>query len=54
MAKHKITIKFTTTKNGAKRALYWGLAKRWLPIAVDVAEQKIAAGEADLQAEVAA
>jgi hypothetical protein len=42
----KISIRFTTDKNGRRRAHYWGLARRWLPISVDAAELKLATGEA--------
>ncbi len=47
-AKHRVIIKFTADKNGRRRAHYWGLAKRWLPISIDTAELKIAAGAAIL------
>lgn len=43
------TIRFSVDKNGKRRAHYWGLARRWLPISVDVAELKVATGEAILQ-----
>ena len=47
MAKPKIKIRFSADKNGKPRAHYWGLARRWLPISVDAAKLKLAAGEAD-------
>lgn len=47
----KPTIRFSTDKNGRRRAHYWGLASRWLPIAVDAAELKLATGEAVHQKE---
>ena len=46
MATRKITIRFTTDKNGKRRAHYWGMARRWLPISVDAAELKLATAEA--------
>jgi hypothetical protein len=46
MTNRKITIRFTADKNGKRRAHYWGLARRWLPISVDAAELKLATGEA--------
>jgi hypothetical protein len=46
MSKRKITIRFSVDKNGRRRAHYWGLACRWLPISIDAAELKLATGEA--------
>lgn len=46
MAKTQITIRFSTDKNGKRRAHYWGWARRWLPISIDAAELKLAMGEA--------
>lgn len=46
MTKRTITIRFSVDKNGKRRAHYWGLARRWLPISIDAAELKIAIGEA--------
>lgn len=50
MAKRKITIRFSVDKNGKRRAHYWGLAHRWLPISVAEAELKLSTGEAFPQA----
>jgi hypothetical protein len=47
VAKPKIKIRFSTDKRGKRRAHYWGLAHRWLPISVDAAELKLATGEAE-------
>lgn len=41
-----ISIRFTTDKNGKRRAHYWGLARRWLPISIAKAELMLATGEA--------
>jgi hypothetical protein len=41
-----------TDKNGKRRAHYWGLARRWLPISIDAAELELATGKA-LPAETA-
>jgi hypothetical protein len=49
MTKPKITIRFSVDKNGKRRAHYWGLARRWLPISIDAAELKLATGEAQQQ-----
>jgi len=46
MTKRTITIRFSVDKNGKRRAHYWGLARRWLPISIDAAELKLATGEA--------
>lgn len=46
MANRTITIRFSVDKNGKRRAHYWGLARRWLPISVAAAELKLATGEA--------
>ena len=46
MTTRKITIRFSVDKNGKRRAHYWGLARRWLPISIDKAEFKLATGEA--------
>jgi hypothetical protein len=43
----KITIRFSTDKNGKRRAHYWGRALRWLPISVAEAERKLIANEAN-------
>lgn len=42
------SIKFTTTKNGQKRAFYWAKypVGRWLPISVAKAEYDLATGAA--------
>lgn len=53
MVKHTVTIRFSIDKNGKRRAHYWGLARRWLPISIDAAELKIATGQAVLQEEAA-
>lgn len=42
MTKQIVTIRFSTDRNGKRRAHYWGLARRWLPISVDEAELKLA------------
>jgi hypothetical protein len=47
MTRRKITIRFSTDKNGKPRAHYWGLARRWLPISIDAAKLKLATGEAE-------
>ena len=47
MTRRKIIIRFTVDKNGKRRAHYWGLARRWLPISIDAAELKLATGEAE-------
>jgi hypothetical protein len=44
--RHTITIRFSTDKNGRRRAHYWGLARRWLPISIDEAELRLATGRA--------
>jgi len=44
----KTTIRFKTDKNGKRRAHYWGMACRWLPISIGSAELKLATGEAIL------
>jgi hypothetical protein len=49
MVKFTTTIRFTIDKNGRRRAHYWSLARRWLPISVEVAEFKVATGQAVLQ-----
>jgi hypothetical protein len=41
-----MTNRFSADKNGKRRAHYWGLARRWLPIGIDAAELKLATGEA--------
>jgi hypothetical protein len=46
MVKRKIVIRFSTDKSGKRRAHYWGLARRWLPISIDAAEFKLATEEA--------
>jgi hypothetical protein len=46
MTRRQITIRFSTDKNGRRRAHYWGLARRWLPISIEAAELKLATGEA--------
>ncbi len=46
MSNRKITIRFSADKNGKRRAHYWGLAHRWLPISVHAAELKLATGHA--------
>lgn len=46
MSKRAITIRFSVDKNGRRRAHYWGLARRWLPISNDEAELKLSTGEA--------
>lgn len=46
MTKRLISIRFTTDKNGKRRAHYWGAARRWLPISVAEAELKLATGQA--------
>jgi hypothetical protein len=46
MTKRTVTIRFTTDKTGKRRAYYWGLAHRWLPISIAEAELKLATGEA--------
>jgi hypothetical protein len=46
MTNRKITIRFSVDKNGKRRAHYWGLARRWLPISISEAELKLATGEA--------
>lgn len=46
MTRRTITIRFTTDKNGKRRAHYWGLARRWLPISIAEAEMKLATGAA--------
>jgi len=46
MAHSKITIRFSVDKNGKRRAHYWGLARRWLPISIDKAEIMLATGAA--------
>ena len=47
MTKRKIIIRFSVDKRGKRRAHYWGLAHRWLPISIDAAELKLATGEAE-------
>ena len=39
-----LSIKFTVTRNGQRRAFYFGRALRWLPIPVADAEIFIAQG----------
>ena len=46
MTTRLINIRFTTDKNGKRRAHYWGLAKRWLPISIAEAELRLATGRA--------
>ncbi|WP_156436067.1 hypothetical protein [Bradyrhizobium pachyrhizi] len=46
MIHRPIKIRFSTDKNGKRRAHYWGLALRWLPISIAAAEFKLATGEA--------
>lgn len=46
MTKRTITIRFSVDKNGKRRAHYWGLARRWLPISIGAAEIKLATGDA--------
>jgi len=46
MTNRKITIRFSADKNGKRRAHYWGLAHRWLPISIASAELKLSTGEA--------
>jgi hypothetical protein len=53
MTHRTITIRFTVDKNGKRRAHYWGLAHRWLPISISAAELKLATGEAIPQAQTA-
>jgi hypothetical protein len=53
MTKRTVTIRFSVDKNGKRRAHYWGLARRWLPISIDAAEIKLATGEAVRQNESA-
>ena len=48
MSNRTTTIRFTTDKNGKKRAHYWGVARRWLPISVAKAEFDLATGKAVL------
>lgn len=43
----KISIRFSVDKNGKRRAHYWGLANRWLPISIASAELKLATGHAN-------
>lgn len=43
---HHLTIKFTVTRTGQRRALYWSRGLRWLPIKVDLADAFIAQGQA--------
>lgn len=42
MTKRTITIRFSSDKNGKRRAHYWGAAMRWLPISIVEAELKLA------------
>jgi hypothetical protein len=53
MTKPNMTIRFSTDKNGKRRAHYWGLARRWLPISIDEAELRLATGRAVRQGEPA-
>jgi hypothetical protein len=46
MTERPVTIRFSVDKNGKRRAHYWGLARRWLPISIEAAELKLATGEA--------
>lgn len=41
---HTVTIRIKADKRGKRIAHYWGIARRWLPMAVDVAELAIATG----------
>ena len=50
--KRTVTIRFTTDKRGRKIAHYWGLARRWLPIALDKAELWLATGKAITQDDI--
>jgi len=42
-----ITIRIQPNKNGKRVAHYWGAARRWLPIKLDVAEMAVATGSWD-------
>ena len=42
----KVTIRYSTDKNGRQIAHYWGLAMRWLPISLDKAAIWISTGKA--------
>jgi len=55
MSKRNVSIKFTTTKNGQKRAFYYASypVSRWLPISVADAEYKLATGAAVMIASTA-
>ena len=45
MSKRTITIRFSVDKRGKRRAHYWGLARRWLPISIVDADIRLAIGE---------
>ena len=40
-----ITIRIQANKNGKRVAHYWGAARRWLPMKLDVAELALATGK---------
>lgn len=44
--KSRITIRIRADKNGQRRAHYWGMARRWLPLPLADAELFLAADQA--------